>query len=156
VDGQHAAGRAVPGERGEGRAEGGDGVLRDADDLEGPLSLGGGGGEGLAGVAVEEAAVLAAAVEVERAAGRADGVGGHDVLPAAGVVEARGGAAAGAGGLGGAGAFAVGLVVGGVDGGVLHLHDDEEVADGDGVAGGAGGARADGHGGRAGGDGAAA
>src|SRR5207253_5289657 len=76
VDGEHATGGAVPRRRRQRRAEGRGRVLRHADDLERPLALRRRGGEGLRRVAVEEAAVLSAAGEVERAARGADGVRG--------------------------------------------------------------------------------
>src|SRR5262249_55693106 len=89
VDGEHAAGRAVPG---HGRWRRGiqchRRVLRNADDLERSLALGSGCGR--LGVGVEQSFGRTSRQEAERAASDGHSAGGRDEFKVAGVVESSG------------------------------------------------------------------
>ena len=121
---QDAAGRPVPRRRGQAGRQSGRAVLGDADDLEASLALGRRGVR--VRIGVEKARAGAGGLERQRAAPRRQGARGPHVFVLPRIVECGRAARVAAGH-----SVAVGVRVGGVDRGILHLDDQDQVARGD-------------------------
>ena len=113
---------AVPRARRQARSQSRRGVLRNADDLKSPLSLGTGGGG--VRVGVQETAAHTRALNRERASGKGNPAGGLCELVEARAVQVRRSAADPIA----ARSVAVGVGVVRVDRRVLHLDEEKQVA----------------------------